>query len=362
MIRTWFSIGAAFSWLLMSVVRGGEPAVEPGYVLLRDLAVLRGTVEEEPGRVIVRFQGSEVRLSREKVACWAESLDGLYQYQLDRRRVFTVESHLETARWCLRHGLCERAAAEIQAAKRIRPDAVAILRAEAELQLTIEQQAAARGAGAPSAAGAPESLATGTEGKEPPQAAVPKAAVPQAEGGSHSLDGLGPEELREFNLRIQPLLANRCSATACHGGGAATGWVLSDERVVGRRPRAAMTRENLAAVLPWINREHPAASPLLVRALKPHGGAEEPPLGPRDQEAIENLRRWIESLPRDEESADRSLSPLASGQTQDASPGAPGGSTVGMMGSQPGQPVRLPDVADPFDPQLFNRRFHPEAR
>lgn len=359
MIRTWSLVGAALLWLLTTIGSGSEPNAAPGYVLLRDRAVLRGTVEEEPGRVIIRYRGSEIRMSREKVACWADTLDGLYQYQLDRRRVFTVESHLDAARWCLRHGLCDRAAAEIVAASRLRPNAAEIRRAEAELRLVFQQLVAAE-------ASRGQELSDGEHGTLTASTDESKlsnsAAASEELDDSELLDGIGQDQLREFNLRIQPLLANRCSAAACHGDGAEAAWVLVAEPSPGRRPTAEMTRKNLAAVLPWINRQHPTASPLLVRALKAHGGAEEPPLQPHDQEAVENLRRWIALLPSEEGLTTENASPLVLGAEPTASPGSPAESTVGMMGGKTNQPVRLPDVPDPFDPELFNRRFHPETR
>lgn len=337
-------------WLIVSVVLGGEPAAEPGYVLLRDRSVLRGTVDEEPGRIIIRYRGSEIRLTRDRVACWADTLDGLYQYQLDRRHVFTVESHVEAARWCLRHGLHERAAAELIAAGRIDPHHPDVERTSRELKLAAERKnerelAAAEGL-AQTATQKSSALLSGESTDDGTEDDSDAATAFEAPFGTEQIDR---DLVREFTTRVQPLLTNRCNGAACHGGGSSTAFQLADD-LLGGRPTAAETRLNLESTLPWIDPEHPLASPLLVRALEAHGGAPGPPLEARDRAAVENLRRWISSL------ASHSGRPVA-GDAEGSQLAAQDQLSSPVSAVDAGLPVRLPGVEDPFDPELFNRRF-----
>lgn len=343
-------------WLVASVVTSGglanEPA-EPGYVLLRDRSVLRGTVDEEPGRIIIRYRGSEIRLTRDRVACWADTLDGLYQYQLDRRHVFTVESHVEAALWCLRYGLHERAAAELIAAGRIDPNHPDVERTGRELRVAAERKkdrelAVAEGLATMRGPAADQLSSTVGEesnaGNKDDSDAVDALDEPLR---AEQLDG---DLMREFTTRVQPLLANRCNGAACHGSGSSNAFQVAYDSLGSGRPTAAETRLNLQSALPWIDPEHPLASPLLVRAVEAHGGAPEPPLEARDRAAVENLRRWVSALSNQSDrfaAGDADASQLAA---QDQQPSA-------ASAVDAGQPVRLPGVEDPFDPELFNRRF-----
>ncbi len=92
-------------------------------VLLRNDQVVFGTAEQQGDWVVVRNgQGNRVRLRRSQVACWADSPRHLFQYRLDHRRPGDPAVHVRDARWCLRYGLLDLAAEELIALRRIVPD------------------------------------------------------------------------------------------------------------------------------------------------------------------------------------------------------------------------------------------------
>lgn len=159
-----------------------------------------------------------------------------------------------------------------------------------------------------------------------------------------------------------------------------------------------MTRLNLAATLELLDRQTPSTSELLSYATKPHGDAAEPPLPSRGDAALEVFQQWAESVSRWGQQGVGELAavsnwPLeaiamgadpASGVT-DAAAGAVAPAAVqpaswvetdamatgpagrgessaesdALPGSSFGakHPRRLPQVDNPFDPAIFNRRF-----
>jgi hypothetical protein len=127
-----------------------------------------------------------------------------------------------------------------------------------------------------------------------------------------------------------------------------------------------MTRENLAASLHYIDRIAYEKSELLVKATTPHGGGPAP-LDPYSIKPIRSLKGWlataISRLPNpsivvaDHSNLDGQASTPAPPVAEFEFPkNAPSPSQDGDD-----QPARLPQVANPFDPDHFNRRFHPDA-
>jgi hypothetical protein len=119
-----------------------------------------------------------------------------------------------------------------------------------------------------------------------------------------------------------------------------------------------MTRENLSSALRYVDLLDPEQSLLFSKAIAAHGGGESP-LQAHDAKAIEALKRWLWIAAASLNSKEPSGGELDSLETadhvfleekpQDRSGGMPAG------------PSRLPRVANPFDPDLFNRRFHLDA-
>jgi len=95
-----------------------------------------------------------------------------------------------------------------------------------------------------------------------------------------------------FTRRVQPILFNCCGSLACHGRADAPGLQL---RVPVRFSQLTplMTEHNLAQVLPLLNLEKPRESPLLQRALQPHGGSTRPPIPGPNSAAYRTLENWV---------------------------------------------------------------------
>jgi hypothetical protein len=175
--------------------------------------------------------------------------------------------------------------------------------------------------------------------------------------------------LRRFASHIQPMLTNRCGR--CHDANAdeSRGFSLLLPSA-GTRPSSRTTRENLNATLRHVDPDSPEQSELLVKATSDHGG-EPAALDARNAKAIESLRGWLWMV---SSSMIRSGTPSRSSEVTVQRPSTDAAST--NTASKPPQtqeknqqpapdansqrgdaqlPSRLPQVDNPFDPELFNR-------
>ncbi len=319
-------------------LRNSEGQRGSSFVLLTDLAVVQGQVKEEPGRIVIVLEGdATIRLPRERVACWAESMEGLYRFQVDQRKRDHVDEHLALARWCIRNQLYSAAAHEIVAANRKVPQHPEAIRLEDQLRAEL----------------AAPNVPKNDSVSEPDGAVEPEVEEPAFEFAS-----LGESVRREFGVQIQPLLINTCGTAACHGQGSMTAFRIQGPVNGQSRVNANYTQQNFSSTLKWIDREQPQASPLLVRALKAHGGLVSAPLGARQQSAVDQLNHWVELLKNETAQQLSAESQIASNQIRSE---LPTGDSVEARRS-PGTPIRLPSVDDPFDPEQFNRRYHPDRK
>lgn len=344
-------------------------------VLLRNDNVLFGRCRQQGEWVIISSgDGSQIRLPRRDVACWAESIRQLYQYRVDHRRNGDIDVHLKDARWCLRYDLFDLAANELRMIYRLDPDHAEAQRLEERLR-----RSASRPDPKPEAAGdspqpADEADRRGDaadDSGEPGSSANGTAA----QSGDAPLDsGFNLATLQAFTHRVQPMLINRCGL--CHSHTSDRRWQLivpPDQA----RPSARITRENLTSLAPYLNLAAPLDSELLQQALSAHGG-ENAPLGPADASAIDGLKSWLQQVrPASAPAAPSEAASPASAPTPPSGDLAPVRPAWPMAGSDRGgqnaaagggaeppklrssnQPARLPPVDNPFDPELFNRRYH----
>jgi hypothetical protein len=133
-----------------------------------------------------------------------------------------------------------------------------------------------------------------------------------------------------------------------------------------------------------INTENPAESPLLVMATSAHGTCDRPTLGDRDGAQLQQLVGWIERCsagrtpPANLGSPDSLLLQLGTQRRVSATTAPP--ATIAKQEPVAGAAITLPHAApmvrpvapspptpaasssagaeDPFDPEIFNRRYH----
>jgi hypothetical protein len=127
----------------------------------------------------------------------------------------------------------------------------------------------------------------------------------------------------------------------------------------GQSPTQRFTHRNLFAVLQQLDTAEPDKSPLLIQAQRRHGTALTAVFDSRTQKQFEELKSWV-------------LATLAAPPSAAPPTIPPGGkTTLSQPAPQPAPPadgLQTPAVEvrrsedrfvprDPFDPELFNRRF-----
>lgn len=323
-----------------------------GALLLRNGEVFQGRILLEGSEFRVLLSHGEVRFPVVEVECAAATLGELYQ----RKQVMVMpgdaRERLRLAQWCIRQGLLDEAAAEIARARSEDPTNPGADLLAHRLDLARQPLAVAK-----------------------PPAVTP---VVHTEAQLDELDRFAralPEGTVEtFTQRVQPIMMNACATAACHGSQSPS--KLQLQRVPGARPATRrLTQRNLQSVLPWVNREQPGGSRLLQCAVSAHGSAKTAPVSAESAQ-YRWLVEWVYQVARAENRVPRIDTQVVTAAAtmpavkddvhtdavQASWPAAevPAEAPVQtpFQQAEPAPPPAAPARgADPFDPEVFNRRF-----
>ena len=279
-------------------------------------------------------------------------------YQLKKFGLFGrgAEPHLKLAQWCLRHGLQAGCGEQLAEATRLEPDHSGIAPIERRFAQALEVKPASI---APASRPA-SSTTVRSDDLEKAVRALPKASV------------------ERFAAVVQPLLLNRCGANQCHGANSQTEFhVLRPPG--GQAASQRFTQRNLYAALQYIDRASPEDSPLVVLPAKQHGSSLVPVFDKQTQKQLDELKAWVKlavaapeptqppTIPTVEAAAlsqpgatPGTVSPQQSNQEAASGPTAmPAKRPVNdsPMNSGAGRVKDSFVPCDPFDPEIFNRRY-----
>ena len=333
-------IAAAVAWsgAFTSLLSAGDatPAanttVKPApatLIVLQDGRVIDGkiTYSDAQGGYFVEQPAGNIVLPSEMVRFTATSMDEAYLQMKKAYPNDTVSNHLSLARWCITWKLYERAAEEIELTRQIDPENHEA--GELVLQIKVVTDLAARSAKAIAIVNTPQPASAPVE--------VEAADTPA---------GISNELFKDYNVRVQPLLMNKCASAGCHGPQAQNNFRLTHVRG-NRGGHRQDIEKNIEAIARYIDAARPANSPLLTVPMNGHGrGGRNLFGGPRDEKSYQMLRDWVTRMARAKagkavQSAELPVQP-------------PETDEQGKLKS-----LLQQAAPDAFDPATFNRKYHP---
>src|SRR6185295_9337122 len=83
-------------------------------------------------------EGSELRLKTDEVEAFCGSLVEAYDFKERHLAGQSGRSHVELAKWCLRHGLYDKCAEQLAIAERLEPGNPQIAELQTRLKLVVE--------------------------------------------------------------------------------------------------------------------------------------------------------------------------------------------------------------------------------
>lgn len=288
------TIGTIVLWAA-TVASSGEPAAdaapEERLLLLRTGRVLHGRILRDGSDYEVTLPHGVVRLPATQVELCCASLAEAYVHLSQKVRPEDINQRVRLARWCLQHELRGYAAEQLSLAIQVDPRHPLIEQVERELRLRPS---------APVAAASPPT----------------SSPVPTDIELDRLVRGMPEGTVEWFTNQVQPLLLNSCAAASCHGPRSQTAWRLLDGAGRSPLPRR-LTQRNLHATLPWIDQDSPQDSPLLERAREPHGNSQTAIFAGPEVAGYQLLAQWVRSVAADttaEVPRDESLAGAASQQ------------------------------------------------
>jgi hypothetical protein len=328
----------------LSARAADPPALQPQHavLVLRNDQVLEGEVTPAGDYYLLSLgKTGQVRLAAKDVEMVCRNLQEAYERKAAGINEKSAAAHVELAQWCLRQAMHEQARAELAAAKEIEPTyrRIAVLEQRLEFATTPKQ---------PVAAHAPPPLATvGTQQLD------------------RTMKELPPGTVEHFTAVIQPILLDRCGNAACHGARASARFQLL-QPVAGKIPSRRFTQRNLFSTLSIVNKELADDSELLAMSLKPHGPVRWAAFKSEEDKQYREVAEWIASLQAvPKQSPPATVNTAQVGRPRHQVGGPP---TDRESESHPeGKPQAPPESPaaegrDPFDPEIFNRRFHPQRQ
>jgi hypothetical protein len=309
---------------VVALFAGHASAAPRSRVLLLDnQQILEGEIEQVGDQYRVRREGGETLVPAPRVVTVCDTVEAVYEFLRGKVDPTNAAAHFRLARWCDANGLRVQAAAEAKLAAELAPSQAIVLATYKQLQRKADA---------------------------PPPPPAPAVLPPSVLNAPVEPIDCGAEAYKRFAMKVQPVLMNTCAS--CHAGTYTGKFRLErvyDDSSIAR----AATQRNLAVALAQVDRAKPAASPLLLQATSPHGGAALPPLRDRGVPAFKQLDEWTRLSVSDSSAPPATPEPPVV-TTAATDPKSEFGAGVPKK-SEPMGPK------DPFDAAIFNQQNHPDA-
>jgi hypothetical protein len=251
-------------------VRAQEPE-EPGktgkLLLLKSGHVMEGDIKQVGKQMCVRRGDSEVWIAADKTMRLSPDWLDAYAFMQTLIRPDNANDRVKLARWCHQNHLNTEALSQARFALDIQPN-----HGDAK-QLVILLERALK-------TPLPTQTPTVVKTTAPPPPTPKVQQTPNVDVTS--------ETMIAFSLKVQPILLNACAN--CHAGASDSKFRLERVSMSGHK---VATQQNLMAVLEQVNLDRPSISPLLVKAVTPHGHEQNAPLKDRSAKPFQSLQQWI---------------------------------------------------------------------
>ena len=318
-----------------------------GLLLLRNGNILEGQIVQAGDYFVVVLGTSEIRLPAKDVEAQVASRDEAYQLRKFGMFGQGATPHLNLAEWCLRQELFARCQEQLTEARRIDPENPKIVEVERRLEFARAPRPAAAAPGAKPIS----SVTVRADDLEKVIRSLPKTSV------------------ERFAAVVQPVLLNRCGANQCHGTNSKADFHLL-RPAAGQAATLRFTQRNLYATLQYIDSKNPDESTLLVLPQKPHGSSLTAVFDKHNQRQLDELKAWVRmTVATPEPTAPATISadePATLSQPAELPRAATAPEAIQAMrpaieepraatSKSPNKSVFVPH--DPFDPEIFNRRF-----
>ncbi len=244
----------------------GEKLATGKVLLLLNGHVMEGDIEKIGTQMRVRRGASEVWIAADLSARLCADWDDAYLFMETLIKADSANDHVKLARWCNMQHMNDKALRQAKIALELQPEHPGARQIVMLLERNMRE---------------PADKAT------PVSVPVP-ISVPGKPAETPFFVDVTAETSIAFTTKVQPILMNTCAN--CHANGGGGKFVL--ERVSEGGQKVA-TQRNLAAVLSFIDMDRPSISPLLVKAVAPHGAAT-PPIKDRSAKPFVALKDWLD--------------------------------------------------------------------
>jgi len=255
----------------------------PQAVLLKKTdRILVGTVRNNGNYYEIEIADqSRVSIPRDQVDFVGANATEVYQHKCKNISRWLTGDHFKIARWCLQNNLLPQAVEHYVVVEKAAPDYPLVKQLGVEIEQKILSDEKFRAfAGLAPLAPAPAAATQVT--------AEVKPTTAKASASSEVTDH--PQVALYFIDRVQPILVNRCSQSACHGV-ASTNSLRIIEPVGTAYSR--ISSQNLKNVLHFVAQDANGTPKLLSYATKPHGLQREPGITMTEIHLINELKNWI---------------------------------------------------------------------
>jgi len=329
----------------------------PGILALENGQVISGKIIRDGDRYVVTLgESATLRIPVSSVEFHGNSLRQVYQYKEAAVLASDINGQLRLTQWCIRHGLLAEAEAIL-----LRNATNHNLPQWNDLQRRLAL------AKRPTRTKPRPGRTGGTSQSSPDMEQV--------------LKNVSASSFQEFTSFIQPLLLNRCSTTTCHGALSKTPLKII-RPPHGRAIPTRYTQRNLFNTWQTLDPKDPDKSPLINITTAPHGGTDTL-FTQREWDQYQRLVTWVRritkngpvTMPNEINLPGTVLTqpvvaPEAKVPTPQETDLQRAASVEALLNApvlppqkkEPGStarpPKQLPGSRDPFDPDVFNRKFH----